>query len=217
MTPRLEHVAHGPAIGDGRAVVLLLHGLGRDPADAWTMLGRAVPDDVSVLALEGPWPMPDGAPGLGWFFVDFTPEGPRADLAQERASRAALVEVATTIRRGPAGDLPLIVMGFSQGGIVGLHALLEHPALFTASVVATGRLLDPVADTLPPAAGHKGKPVLWAHGRADPMIPLAVAAIGQQRVERDYGVELATLVHEEGHEVPAAVADDIRHWLEALL
>jgi len=212
----LDHVAHGPALGKGRAVVLLLHGLGHTPADAWATLGPAVPGDVSVLALEGPWPMLDGAPGTGWFSVDFTPQGPRVDLAQERASRAALLDLATAIREGPAGAQPLFVMGFSQGGIVGLHALLERPALITGSIVATGRLLDAVADALPPAPHHEGLPVLWAHGTADPIIPLAAAAVGQQRV-KGYGVDLTTIAHQGGHEVPPELPSAIRDWLEPRL
>lgn len=212
----LAHVAHGPNLGEGRAVVLLLHGLGHTPSNAWTMLGKAVPDDVSVLALEGPWPMSDGAPGSGWFSVDFTPQGPRVNLAQERASRAALLNLADAIREGPAGAQPLFIMGFSQGGILGLHALLERPALITGSIVATGRLLDAVADALPPEPRHEGLPVLWAHGAADPIIPLAAAAAGQQRVQ-GYAVDLTTIAHGGGHEVPPELPGAIRRWLEPRL
>lgn len=202
---------HGPAVGAGRATVILLHGMARDPADVWAMMRGAMPDDVSVLAPLGAFAAPVGADGAVWFSIAMTEAGPRPDLAQEAASRAGVIAMAEELQ-----GQPLLVAGFSQGGIVALNAMIERPELFAGAVMATGRVIEPVVRQFAPGAAHVGRPFFWSHGRADPIIPIAAQEAGVP-VLADYGLAGEIVTHEGGHEVPAEVVARLRAWVEDVL
>lgn len=204
----------GPPIGEGRAVVLLLHGLGHDADIVWRMLGPALPDDVSVLALEGGFPGPQGA-GHAWFSVAFGPQGPQPDLAQEAQSRSRIIATVEALAAGPGPRRPLVLAGFSQGGILALNAMLERPDLFAACAVATGRLMGEVAEQHPPKPAHVAKPIFWGHGKADPIIALAAAEAGIAGLAA-YGMEVSTMLHEGGHDTPVELHQALRTWLDRI-
>jgi phospholipase/carboxylesterase len=207
---------HGPAPGEGRATVMLLHGLGRNAADAWRMLAPALPDDVTVVVPQGPFEGPDQPAGRAWFSVKFSEGGPIVDMAQADRSRKIIVALAeATKAKLPVGQ-PLISLGFSQGAIVALDALLERPDLFAASVIATGRLLDGSVDRNPPTKAHEGKPLYWCHGQNDAFIPL-FAAESSHACLAPYNFSLRTVVHQAGHDLPIDVAENIRKWISEVL
>jgi predicted esterase len=91
--PDLPAWRWGPPPGEGRAVVLLLHGLGHDAETVWRMLGPGLPADVSVLAPEGQFLGRDGA-GHAWFSVTLGSQGPQANLAEEAQSRGRVIPLA---------------------------------------------------------------------------------------------------------------------------
>lgn len=212
--PDLPAGRWGPPPGEGRAVVLLLHGLGHDAETVWGMLGPALPADVSVLAPEGQFPGPGGA-GHAWFSVTFGSQGPQPDLAEEAQSRGRIIALAQALAVGPASRRPLVLGGFSQGGILALNAMLERPDLFAGCAVATSRLMAETADQNPPKPVHVGKPIFWGHGKADPIIPSAAVQAGTARLAA-YGMEISTMLHDGGHEVPPPLQQALRTWLDRL-
>ncbi|PAL24212.1 hypothetical protein CD928_04715 [Sphingopyxis sp. GW247-27LB] len=197
-----------------RAVVLALHGLGHDEATARAMFEPALSPGMVMETLAGRFESPTGAGGGRlWFQVDFADGRPAAGprLDQEAASRAAIIERAIAIRRR-IGDTPLILLGFGQGGVVALTALIERPELFTACGIASGRLLEPAIKALPIVPRHCGKPVFWAHGRNDPIIGHELAQQGQAALGR-YAMTITAFDHDGGHELPDAVIASLRMWL----
>jgi len=212
--PDLPAWRWGPPPGEGRAVVLLLHGLGHDAETVWRMLGPGLPADLSVLAPEGQFPGREGA-GHAWFSVTFGSQGPQANLAEEAQSRGRIIALAQALAARPAPRPPLVLAGFSQGGILALNAMLERPELFAGCAVATGRLMAEVADQNPPKSAHVGKPIFWGHGKADPIIAAAAVEAGTARLAA-YGMEISTMLHDDGHEAPAALQQALRTWLDRI-
>lgn len=189
-----------------RPIALLLHGLGHDPATAVATFAPALRTDFALLAPPGPLPFGDEG-GRAWFGVTFTDSGPVADTAQEAISRAAVIALAK--KQGG----PVVLLGFGQGGVVALTAFLERPDLFAGCAIAGGRLLVEALPACPPAPAHRGKPVFWAHGRADPAIAFAAAEAGRAALAA-YGVDLTIMDHEGGHDLPDAAAEELRAWLD---
>ena len=187
-------------------LALLLHGLGHDPARAVATFAPALRPDATLVAPPGPLPFGDEA-GRAWFGVTFTDTGPVADREQEAASRAAVIALAAAQR-----DAPLL-LGFGQGGVVALTAFLERPDLFAGCGIAGGRLLTEALPALPPAPAHRGKPLFWAHGRADPAIPFAAAEAGRAALAA-YGVDLCIVDHAGGHDLPDEAAGPLRDWCD---
>ena len=185
-------------------LALLLHGLGHDPARAVATFAPALRPDAMLVAPPGPFAFGDEG-GRGWFGVAFTDAGPVADMEQEAASRAVVLELAAAQRNAP------LLLGFGQGGAVALTAFLERPDLFAGCAVAGGRLLTEALAVLPPTPAHRGKPLFWAHGRADPAIPFAAAEAGRAALAA-YGVDLRIADHAGGHELPGDAAAALSDW-----
>jgi phospholipase/carboxylesterase len=109
-----------------------------------------------------------------WYDIkSFTPAG--------RADRLGTVESARRIadyidREGQRGVAParVVLAGFSQGGAVALYAGLRYPERL-AGILAMSCYL-PFPDTLAAerAAANSDVPILLCHGRADPVVPIAM-------------------------------------------
>ena len=85
-----------------------------------------------------------------------------------------------------AGDR-LVLIGFSQGGMVAASVALHRRPAPAALVLLSGR----VAEGSPPVAGAVSLPVLVAHGAADPVIPATVVAPGARALEA-WGAKVTT-------------------------
>lgn len=189
------------------APILLLHGLGHDPARGVAELAAALPPDAMLLAPPGSLLFQEG-PGRAWFGVSFTEKGPVADVAQEAASRAEILAL--------AADTKPLIIGFGQGGVVALTAFLQQPDRFAGCALVSGRVLAEALPDLPPTAAHAGKPLFWAHGRADPAIPYAMAEQGRALLA-PYGLALTVQDHDEGHVLSPDSAAALRSWIDDLM
>ncbi|AXK46572.1 alpha/beta hydrolase [Brachybacterium saurashtrense] len=152
-----EHAVVRPGTGEGRPLVLLLHGLGSDERDL-AGLAAFLPPEFEYVSLRGIFRY---VQGYAWFAMPTDPARPEmldpaagavAEwIAQQRADGA---EVAGAI-------------GFSQGGLLALHLLRRDEALLDFAVNLSGW---PFPAPLPgdPALAARRPPVLWGHGGLDP-------------------------------------------------
>ncbi|MFD2452476.1 alpha/beta hydrolase [Ideonella paludis] len=156
-----------------RCLVLLLHGLTMLP-QTMQAFAKVLEPQALVCCPAGPVQYPDGS--LSWWPVDLAKReaalatGP-VDLAQrspkERARAREALHEAVRAARAQHPGLPLVLAGFSQGGMLAVDYLLQHPdaqadalALMSASRID----LDTWQPLLPRLAGL---PVWVTHGRLD--------------------------------------------------
>lgn len=187
----------------GRPVLVLLHGHGSHEGDLFG-LSPALPLTPVIASVRAP--IPEGA-GFTWFSRSDSPVGdPPADRAD--AAAAALVDWVDTL-----GDVPVGLLGFSQGAAVTLQVMRHRPERFDYGVALSGFLV---------AGGHPGDaalaarrpPVFWAHGDADEVVPEA-------SVERttDWLPEHTDLEAHRypglGHNISTPELDDIVQFLRA--
>ncbi|MGI9338236.1 MAG: alpha/beta hydrolase [Gammaproteobacteria bacterium] len=182
--------------GAATAAVIWLHGLGADGHDfeaVASALGgssaramRFVLPHAPVRAIT----INGGMRMRGWYDIadaDLARAPDRAGLDQSAAIARALI--AREARRGIASR-DVFLAGFSQGGAVALHAALRFDAPL-AGVIALSAYL-PCADALAAerSAANRRTPILLAHGRHDPLIPIALARAGRDALtESGYAVE----------------------------
>ncbi|KCZ53283.1 hypothetical protein HY29_03440 [Hyphomonas beringensis] len=201
----LDHTIYGASPSDAKANLILLHGFGHTAEIAYQAMKGAIPDDVRVFALHGPVPV--GSPserGCAWFEITPGEAGPpQPNLAQESTSRAAIANFFNTCD----ANLPLIVMGFGQGGVMASHLYLEHPEKMQLCVLGSARIMPHLLEQYPPGAQHNAVPVVWTHGKNDPVLHFADAQATADKLKRD-GVPLTWLPHEGGHEWPS-IADRV--------
>lgn len=151
-----------------RHLVIMLHGVGSNGGDLAPLGDIWRPDlpETGFSAPDAPFPFEQGA-GRQWFSITDVTE-------QNRPQRVAAARTAfdATLNRlmaehGLAGRPERVVLvGFSQGSIMALDAVVSGRWALAGVVAFSGRLSSP-APLTPPA----DLPVLLVHGARDPVIP----------------------------------------------
>lgn len=195
------------------AVVVILHGLGADSKDLLPLAQALEPAHRRVRfilpnARKLPVSVNNGTLMPAWYDIvgaDFSNERAPAGLAQSFADLEALITQQQAITR-----MPILLIGFSQGGALALHtALQSHTHI--AGVAALSAYLPPSENYLKSAT-----PIFMAHGIYDDVVPISAAMRSRSTLEiLGYRVEW----HEYplGHQLSAALIADLSAWLMARL
>ncbi len=172
-----------------RASMIVLHGLGADGNDFVPICEELELDAVGPMrfvfphAPTRPVTINGGYVMRAWYDI----LGP--DLARredEAGLRASLVEVEALIAREKARGIPasrIVLAGFSQGCAMTLLTGLRHAERLAGLVGLSGYL--PLAATTEAErhAANADVPIFLAHGRADPVIPLARASASRDALQ----------------------------------
>lgn len=211
----LEHV-HAPADGDGSApAVVVVHGRGADEHDLLPIAER-LPDELAALSVRAPDRLHGG---YTWYELDLSGGGlhqSQPDAEDFRRSLDLLHEfVDGAIDAYDLDPDRLGLLGFSQGAITSLSALVERPDRYEWVVALNGYLAeehdDP--DRLSNAAGT---PVFVAAGEADEIIPAERAERAAQRL-REAGLDVTFRRYRIGHGTTPEEIDDVAAWVEERL
>ncbi len=183
--------------GSSAPLVVCMHGRGGSPenlAPLWEGFARP----VEVALPQGLEPFGSGS---AWFNVKSNAPDEQLTAgiaAAEEKLWPAIVEVA----RGR----PVIVTGFSQGGMMSFAIAARHPSAVTVAVPMGGML----PHGLFPKAGAQTAKVLALHGAEDDVIPLSyardtVAAFGSNATLRVFDGAAHRITPEMQRELWAAV------------
>ncbi|NNL65860.1 MAG: hypothetical protein HKP30_06445 [Myxococcales bacterium] len=209
----LLHAAHVPA-GDGPfPTILALHGWGANAHDLLGLAPLLHRGQALVLSPEGPvaFEAAPGMPGYGWFpITGGGPPSPGEFEAGRDAVRSFLDEAE---KRYPVDRRKIVVMGFSQGGVMAYDLVLNDPDRFCGLIALSSWLPESIAGPIEKQPGHENFPVLVMHGTEDPMIPVARGQESREALLR-LDVGLAYHEYEMGHEIRPEGLRDLLVWLE---
>ncbi len=210
----LSHTLYEPAGPGPHPTIVALHGWG---ASAFDLIGLAPylgGGRFQVICPQGPLEVPLGMPGAvgyGWFPLSGTTpaiEGPleAAAVLVERFLDAALARYAVDPRK-------LVLLGFSQGGVIAYRLALAAPRRFAGLAALSSWLPPQMVAALPEVEGRDELPTLVQHGGADEIIAIERA---HQSVEtlRSLRVPVISREYEMGHEINAESLADLTQWLE---
>jgi phospholipase/carboxylesterase len=209
----LLHTAYVPP-GDGPfPTILALHGWGASAQDLIGLAPYLHGGEALVVCPEGPvaFEIQPGFHGHGWFPI----RNERGLDPAEFAAGSALVRrfLDDVLRTYPVNRRKLVVLGFSQGGVMAYDLALRDPERFAGLVALSSWLPRELALEIPRKPELSQLPVFVAHGSKDPMLP---AAMGQ--ASRDALVELGVPAtyreYDMGHEVRPELLRDLVDWLE---
>ena len=210
----LAHTLYEPE-GDGpHPTIIALHGWGASAFDLMGLAPYLGGGRFQVICPQGPLEVPlgmTGAVGFGWFplsAVQPAIEGPieEAAVRLERFLEAALARYAVDRRK-------LVLLGFSQGGVLAYRLALAAPRRFAGLAALSSWLPPQMVANLPDVEGRDELPTLVQHGTADEIIAVARA---QQSIEtlRALRVPAASREYDMGHEIHAESLTDLSQWLE---
>ncbi|MEJ2602437.1 MAG: dienelactone hydrolase family protein [Gammaproteobacteria bacterium] len=205
--------------GEPDGAVIWLHGLGADGHDFEPIVpelrlpARLALRFVFPHAPMRPVTVNGGMRMRAWYDIIALDRRARQDEAGIRESAAATVTlIEQELERGIAADR-IVLAGFSQGGAIAIHTALRYPDRL-AGLLALSTWM-PLARTLAGEASEANRklPVFMAHGRQDPMVPLALAEQSREELAAaGYLVQWET--YDMGHAVCAQEIADISLWLQ---
>ena len=206
----LDHVVRPPATPSDRPpMAILLHGLGADEQD---LFGLAPYLDPRLLVVSARAPHEAPPMGYSWFDIDWSESPPRIDFQHVVESRDAILRLVGEAARIHGGDPARVwLVGFSQGASMAAACALARTEMLRGIVAHSGRITRRAVPSLP-GAGLSGFPVLWQHGRADPVVPVSfgheardvLGALGLRVDYREYPI---------GHEISEESLRDLCAWL----
>jgi phospholipase/carboxylesterase len=207
------------------ASIVWMHGLGADGNDFVPIVNELDLEGARAIRFVFPHaPMQpvsinNGYVMRAWYDVtygDLEGKSKRADEKGLRASQAAVnLLVEREIERGtPAARI--VLAGFSQGGAMALQAGLRYPQRLAGLMVLSSYLPLAEQTVQEAAAANAGTPIFMAHGTQDPVVPYAMGAESQAKLQQlGYPVEW----HEYAmpHSVCLEEIHDIAAWLRRIL
>ena len=207
----LLHTLYEPA-GDGpHPTILALHGWGASGMDLLGLAPYLSGGQFLVLCPQGRVEVALGPTvGYGWFPLTLgAPPDPEAFAAGVDDVRGF---VDGALQRYPVNPSKLVVLGFSQGGVIAYALALAEPQRFAGLVVLSSWLPESVVQPLPAGSGER-LPTLVHHGARDDLIDVAR---GRESVETLRRLQVPVVYREfdMGHEINAESLTDLSNWLE---
>jgi phospholipase/carboxylesterase len=211
MPPRSDH-------GPSTHTLVLLHGYGANANDllplrdelapTWTAIAMEAPHDLGPMGMPG---------GRAWFHIAGRPDGTFA-LDMEGAEHALLQlarEIPEAVDAAGSDMNNTVVMGFSQGAMLG-HALLLRERLPMRGLAGcSGRMMR---ELLGDGSGvPTGLPVFLSHGTHDELIPVASGHELRTFYETHTPAEVTWCEEAIGHGIGPQTAAAMRAWFESLV
>jgi phospholipase/carboxylesterase len=211
---QLLHTAYVPP-GDGPfPTILALHGWGASSQDLLGLAPYLHGGEALVVCPEGPvaFEIQPGYLGHGWFPI----RTGRPPDPPEFARGAALLRgfLDEMLRRYPVNPRKLVVLGFSQGGVMGYDLVLREPERFAGLVALSSWLPPELVASVARRPELAQLPVFVAHGSEDPMLPVAMGQASRDSLLQ-LGVPATYREYPMGHEVRPELLRDVVEWLES--
>lgn len=210
----LTHVSRPPEAGEGPSpAVVVLHGRGTDERDLLP-LADELPDELHVLSVRAPDRLQGG---YTWYDLDLSEGGLHASQPDPEGFERSLRLVhefadAAVDEYGLDADR-VGLLGFSQGAITSLSALVERPGAYDWAVALNGYLAAAHEDDVDAAAG---KPVFVGAGQMDQVIPVERAERAAELLD-EADADVTFRKYPVGHGTTPQEVRDVAAWVDERL
>jgi len=205
-----------------RSCVIWLHGLGASGDDFAPIVPQLdIQDELGIRfvfphAPNIPISVNGGAVMPAWYDIHDADFSQRADKAGIEQSSSVIRDMINDEIACGIDPSKIVIAGFSQGGVIAINTGLLFPQTL-AGIMALSTYVA-LRDTLPTAtnSGHSKPPIFYAHGDADPVIPIEYAESSRRFLEQaGYSVEWNS--YPMDHAVCAKEIRHIKDWLTKVL
>jgi phospholipase/carboxylesterase len=209
----LAHTYYEPAGAGPHPTIIALHGWG---ASAFDLIGLApvlAGGGFQMVCPQGPLTVPlgGGAAGSGWFPLSLgAPTGEQAIMKSVEQVRAFIDEA---MQRHPVDAKKVVLLGFSQGGVLAFLTALRDPKRFAGLVTLSSWLPPPLIANVPASDDLKMLPTLIQHGSRDEVIMVDRARRSVEAL-RPLHVPVTYREYDMAHEITPESLTDLSRWLE---
>jgi phospholipase/carboxylesterase len=208
---RLIHAAYTPA-GDGpHPTLIAMHGFGANALDLLGLAPYIADGRFMVICPQGPMEVPIGPTrGYAWFPIRMggTPDR----TAIEDAGKAVTEFLNVALQKYDVDRKKLVILGFSQGGMMAYRLAVRNPSKFAALVALSTYFPPELKEEVNDAHALEALPTLVQHGRADDMIEITRARASVETL-RSLKVPLTYREYDCGHEITAEALGDLSNFL----
>ncbi|MCK9488803.1 MAG: alpha/beta hydrolase [Xanthomonadales bacterium] len=202
---------------DPSHAVIWLHGLGADGHDFEPIVPELVAPDWPALrfvfphAPMRPVTINNGMTMRAWYDIRALSLDERADAAGIEESVAQVHELIAAQNQAGIDSARILLAGFSQGGVVALHAGLRHRQAL-AGIVGLSCYL-PLAENLAQARSpdQADTPLLLMHGSQDPVVAPALGDHARRTLEQ-WGYRPQWHSYPMQHQICMPQIAELRRW-----
>ncbi len=201
------------------AAVIWLHGLGADGHDFEPLvpelkLPRSSP--VRFVFPHAPYravTWNNGYVMRAWYDIAWDQKGFHQDQQQLQEAQAMAHGWIDEQRNAGIAPSRIVLAGFSQGGVVALHAGLHYPETLAGIVCLSAPVIhiNELGDSV--AAANVATPIFIAHGEYDDVVPMPVGLRTYERL-RAAGLEPVWHRYPMAHGVCPEEVEHISSWLQ---
>ncbi len=208
---RLIHTVYEPA-GDGpHPTIVAIHGFGSSALDLLGLAPYIGDGRFMVICPQGPMEVPIGPTrGYAWFPIRMGASPDRAAIDDANKVLTGFLNIA--LQKYPVDKKKLVVLGFSQGGMMAYRLAFRNPSKFAALVALSTYFPPELMDEVNDPAALEALPTLVQHGRADDMIEIARGRSSAESL-RALKVPLTYREYDCGHEITAEGLVDLSNFL----
>ena len=210
---QLVHTIYEPT-GDGPfPTILTLHGRGANAFDLLGLAPHICGGRFLVICPQGPLETPIAPDTMGYAWYPMSLGGPpdaKAILSSQVLLKDFLDEC---LRHYPIDPKKLVILGFSQGGVMAYSLALANPKRFAALAILSSWLPKELLPQLNVNDTVQSLPTLIQHGTQDSMIEVARARSSVETL-RELHVPLTYREYEMGHEIRPRSLLELSTWLD---
>jgi phospholipase/carboxylesterase len=209
----LIHTVYQPAGAGPFPAVFTLHGRG---ANAFDLLGLAphfCGGKFMMICPQGPLETPIGPDAVGFAWYPMSSGGAPNVEAMLSALKQLQEFLDECLKSYPIDPKRLVMLGFSQGGVMAYSLALANPERFAALVVLSSWLPKELLPRLNVSDAVQSLPTLVQHGTQDPMIQVDRARSSVEML-RQLRLALTYREYPMGHEIGARSLAELSAWLE---
>lgn len=205
------------AIRDGNKpapALIMLHGLNSNENDLMP-LARAIDKRIFVISLQAP--LSDEPNSHKWFNMRF--EGHKIMCNDAQAERSRLIilqfleEAITEYNLDPEN---IVLMGFSQGGMMAYQFTISTPHLIKGSAILSSYILESNKLKIGKQEDLKNVNLFISHGVEDKVIPYH-RAVESMRFLENINVPYKFKLYPVAHKISEQNLIDVVNWLEKVM
>jgi phospholipase/carboxylesterase len=199
--------------GAPRPLLLMLHGYGSHELDLFG-LAEYLPSDYVVASVRGLLPAGNG---YAWFPLEYDSASDTLlrDANDVNESARVLLTWLDTLEAEVGPVSPIALLGFSQGGAMGVQLLRHAPERFAAAVILASFVIpddSPGHDERDVALAGANIPLFWGRDPHDPVIGEELIAYTRRWLPEHSDLD-ARLYANVGHGISMEEIEDVSAFL----
>jgi len=209
-----------PVIPSGAPVVVVLHGLGTNADDMAPLCEQLKLPPCRFVLPDAPLHLP-GYPEEAYAWYDFQAHD-RDEIVKSREYLFKVLDRFANdpnLRPAPGSEkkpVPLILMGFSQGGVMSLEAGLNYKGKIAGIVSMSGYMPDPWT-TLQRAEAPFETPILLVHGEHDDVVPVQGSRHAAESLQQTGYTHVTLKKFPMGHTITPESLQTVQDFLVRIL